>query len=173
MRFSARDTALFAILIALALALSFLETLIPLSFLPLPGIKLGLANIIILYALYTLDFRSAFMVLICKCILASLFGGGLTAFAFSICGGTLAISVMQFIKRGKIFSIFGVSIGGAAAHGIGQTAIAALMMKSVSVIYYLPFLLFSALFTGFLTAVISSILIKRINYVYKKENPWV
>ncbi len=168
MRFSARDTALYSLLISLALALSFLETLIPLVFLPLPGIKLGLSNIVMLYALYTLSFSSALIILFCKCVLASVFGGGLVAFAFSLCGGTLALIAMYFIKKRKFFSIFGVSLGGAAFHGIGQIAVASILFKSSSVIYYLPFLLFSGLFTGILTAVIASILISRIQFMYKK-----
>ena len=168
MRFSARDTALYALLIALALAFSFLETLIPPAFIPLPGIKLGLSNIVILYALYTLSFSSSAIILFCKCILSSLFGGGLVAFAFSLCGGFLALFVMYNIKRFKAFSIFGVSLGGAAFHGIGQIVVACLIFKSFSVVYYLPFLLFAGLFTGILTAVIASILISRINFMYKK-----
>lgn len=168
MRYSAWDTALYALLIALALAFSFLETLIPPIFISLPGIKLGLSNIVILYALYTLSFSSASVILFCKCTLSSLFGGGLVAFAFSLCGGFLALVTMYLIKRSRFFSIFGVSLGGAAAHGIGQIAVSAFLFKSFSAIYYLPFLLFAGLFTGILTAVTASILISRINFMYKK-----
>lgn len=168
MRFTARDIALFAILIAISLALSFFESFLPASFLPLPGIKLGLANIVILYALYVMSPGSCVAILFCRCFLASVFGGGITALAFSLCGGFFAFIAMYLLKKISFFSIYGVSIGGAAAHGIGQILIAGFMMMSASVIYYLPFLLLSALFTGFLTALLASVMISRIKFMYKK-----
>ncbi|MBE6911685.1 MAG: Gx transporter family protein [Ruminococcaceae bacterium] len=168
MRFSARDTALYALLISLALTLSFLESLVAPVLLPIPGIKLGLSNIVIMYTLYTLSFSSAAVVLFCKCILSSLFGGGIVAFAFSVSGGVLALIIMYLLKKCRFFSIFGVSLGGAAAHSIGQIAVSAVLFRTLSVIYYLPFLLFSSLFTGILTAIAASILISRINFMFKK-----
>lgn len=168
MRLNARDIALFSILISLSLALSFFETLLPVSFFPLPGIKLGLANIILLYVLYVMSPKSCIIILLCRCILASLFGGGISSFAFSLCGGLFSIVTMYFFKRSTFFSIYGVSIAGAAAHGFGQILAAGFMMASISVIYYLPFLLFASLFTGLITAFLASVMISRIKFVYKK-----
>lgn len=141
-----------AMLISLALALSYAERFIPLQMLiPLPGIKLGLANIVTLTALYLLGAKSAFIILILRCFLGSLFGGGITGFLFSLCGGLLSMTVMTLVRRLPCFSVYGVSILGAAAHNIGQIAVAILLMRSVYIGAYLPYLLIVALFTGFAT----------------------
>ena len=141
-----------AMLISLALALSYAERFIPLQMLiPLPGIKLGLANIVTLTALYLLGAKNAFTILILRCFLGSLFGGGITGFLFSLCGGLLSMTVMTLARRMTCFSVYGVSILGAASHNIGQIAIAILLMRSVYIGAYLPYLLVVALFTGFAT----------------------
>ena len=141
-----------AMLISLALALSYVERFIPLQMLiPLPGIKLGLANIVTLTALYLLGAKSAFLILVLRCFLGSLFGGGITGFLFSLCGGLLSMTVMTLTRRLSCFSVYGVSILGAAAHNIGQIAVAILLMRSVYIGAYLPYLLVVALFTGFAT----------------------
>lgn len=146
-----------AILTALALALSYAERFIPLQLLvPLPGIKLGLANIVTVMALYFLEARYAFSILIARCILGSLFGGGVTALAFSLTGGLLAMAVMALARRLPIFSIYGVSLLGAAAHNAGQICAAMVLLKSVYVAAYLPLLLVVAVFTGLLTGTISA-----------------
>ena len=141
-----------AILICLALALSYVEHFIPLHLLiPLPGIKLGLANIVTLIALYLLGPKSAFAVLVLRCILGSAFGGGVTAFLFSATGGLLAMTVMTAARHRKKLSVYGVSMLGAAFHNVGQILIAMLLMRSVYVAAYLPYLLGVAIFTGLLT----------------------
>ncbi len=141
-----------ATLISLALALSYAERFIPLQMLiPLPGIKLGLANIVTLTALYLLGAKSAFTILVLRCFLGSVFGGGITGFLFSLCGGLLSMTVMTLARHMTCFSVYGVSILGAAAHNIGQIAIAILLMRSVYIGAYLPYLLVVALFTGFAT----------------------
>ena len=115
-------------MIALALALSYTERFIPLQLLvPLPGVKLGLANIV------------------------TLFGGGITGLLFSLLGGVLAMSMMTLARRVKLFSIYGVSILGAAAHNVGQILAAMVLMQSVYVAAYLPYLLVVAVFTGLFT----------------------
>ncbi|MBQ9082878.1 MAG: Gx transporter family protein [Clostridia bacterium] len=144
--------ALCAILIALALALSYTERMIPLQLLiPLPGIKLGLANIVTLIALYLQGPKTAFTVLVLRCIMGSFFGGGLTGLAFSLTGGLLSMTVMVLTKRLPCFSVYGVSILGAAFHNVGQIAAAMALMQTVYVASYLPYLLMVALLTGFAT----------------------
>ena len=141
-----------AILIALALALSYTERFIPLQMVvPLPGVKLGLANIVTLIALYLMGPRQAFAILIPRCIFGAVFGGGITGLAFSLTGGLLAMAVMCLAKRLPVFSVYGVSILGAAAHNIGQILAAMVLMNSVYIGAYLPYLLVVALFTGFAT----------------------
>lgn len=147
-----KHLTLCAILICLALVLSYMEHLIPLHLLiPLPGIKLGLANIVTLIALYLLGSKSAFTVLVLRCALGAAFGGGITSFLFSATGGLLAMVIMTVARHTNKLSVYGVSILGAAFHNIGQILIAMLLMQSVYVAAYLPYLLGVAIFTGLLT----------------------
>lgn len=148
----AKQISLCAIMIALALALSYTERFIPLQLLiPLPGIKLGLANIVTLVALYLLKTRHAFMILIPRCVLGAVFGGGITGLLFSLCGGLLAMGIMAAVRKIPALSIYGVSILGAAAHNIGQILAAMALLNSVYIGAYLPYLLITAIFTGLLT----------------------
>lgn len=141
-----------AILIALAMALSYTERFIPLQMaVPLPGVKLGLANIVTLVALYLMGPKAAFAILIPRCIFGAVFGGGITGLAFSLTGGLLAMGVMCLARKLPFFSVYGVSILGAAAHNIGQILAAMVLMHSVYIGAYLPYLLVVALFTGFAT----------------------
>ena len=144
-----RSITLSAVLVALALALSYTERFIPLQLLiPLPGVKLGLANIVTLMALYLLGSKYTFPIVILRCLLGAVFGGGITGLLFSLAGGMLSMAVMALCKKIPLFSVYGVSILGAAAHNIGQIAAAMVLMNSVYVCSYLPYLLMVALFTG-------------------------
>ena len=141
-----------AVLVSLALAFSYMERFIPLQMLiPLPGVKLGRANVVTLIALYLLGTKSAFAILILRCFLGSLFGGGITGFLFSITGGLLSMTVMALCKNAPLLSVYGVSILGAAAHNVGQILAAMVLMHSVYIGMYLSYLLVVALFTGFAT----------------------
>lgn len=150
-----------AVLIALALALSYTERFIPLQlFIPLPGLKLGLANIVTLVSLYLLGGKNTLPIVVLRCVLGSLFGGGITALLFSLTGGLMSLGVMAAAKRTELFSVYGVSILGAAAHSIGQICAAMVLMQSVYVAAYLPYLLAVGLVTGFATATACSGVLK-------------
>lgn len=145
-----KKLTLCALMTALALALSYTERFIPLQMIvPLPGVKLGLANIVTLVALYLLGGKCAFAIVLLRCFLGAMFGGGITGFAFSVTGGVLAVAVMAAAARLPWLSVFGVSILGAAAHNIGQICAAMVLMQSVYVGAYLPYLLVVGLVTGF------------------------
>ena len=112
--------ALCAVLAALALGLSTLENLFPVTaVVPVPGVKLGLANIVTVFALYRLGAPEALAILLVRCALGGLFAGNVSALLFSTLGGLCAMGVMILLRRWKGLSIYGVSIGGAAAHNIG------------------------------------------------------
>ena len=161
-----RRIALCGVLMALALALSYIERFIPLQMLvPLPGVKLGLANIVTLIALYLLGVREAFSILIPRCVLGALFGGGITGLLFSLTGGMLAMGTMALMKKLPLFSVYGVSIMGAAAHNVGQIAVSMLMMNSVYIGAYLPYLLIVALFTGSATGIAGASVLRTIRTV--------
>ncbi|MBO5711399.1 MAG: Gx transporter family protein [Acholeplasmatales bacterium] len=149
--------ALSAIFIGLAAILSYIERFIPIQLvIPLPGVKLGLANIVTLVSLYLLDKKQCIIILIIRCLIGAMFGGGFTGLMHSLTGGVFAIIIMIITQRIRLFSIYGVSVFGAAFHHIGQIIVSMLLMKSIYIGSYLPYLLLVGVFTGLLTATISS-----------------
>ena len=140
MKWTTKNLALCAVLTALALGLSTLENLFPVSLVvPLPGVKLGLANIVTVFALYELGAAPALVILLARCGLGSLFAGNVSALLFSLLGGLTAMLVMIGLKHCRHLSIYGVSIGGAAAHNLGQMAAAVITLGNAMVLGYLPF----------------------------------
>jgi heptaprenyl diphosphate synthase len=153
------------IFIALALIFSYLEKFIPVEWIiPIPGIKLGLANIVTVAALILLDAKSAATITILRCILANMLFGTPMSMIFAISGAILALTIMTVLKTGynRIYSVIGISAAGAAAHNAGQIAAAALVMKSAAVFYYLPLLLVASLVTGFVTGIVAQTIIRRL-----------
>ena len=140
---------------AIALTIFMVEAQIP-PVVPLPGVKLGLANIVTLIALYLLGGKSAFGILVLRCIFGAVFGGGITGLLFSLTGGMLSMSIMALSRKLPFLSIYGVSILGAAAHNVGQILAAMVLMHSVYIGAYLPYLLAVALLTGFATGAASA-----------------
>ena len=158
-----RRLTLCAVLTALALALSAAEGLVPLTVIfPLPGLRLGLANLVTVYALCRLSGREALLILAARCLLGALVGGSLTALAFSLTGGLLALGTMALLLRCGRFSLFGVSIAGAAAHNPGQILAAMAVLGSRAPLAYLPPLLLCSLATGAFTGGVSAMLVRRI-----------
>jgi heptaprenyl diphosphate synthase len=152
-----------AVLTALALALSVAEGLVPVAILfPLPGLRLGLANLVTVYALCRVGKRDALLILVTRCFLGSLLGGNLSALAFSLTGGLLAYLVMLLLLRFPGLSLFGVSIGGAAAHNTGQILAAIAVLGSTAPLLYLPPLLLASLATGAVTGAVSILLVRRV-----------
>jgi len=163
-----RSVIVDAILVTLALILSYVERMLPIGLLiPIPGIKLGLANIVTIFALFYLGIKSALIISILRCVIASMLFGGVYSFLFSLSGALISLFLMSILMGGynKYFSIFGISIGGAAAHNIGQVIIATVMLQSTAVLPYLSLLLFSSLITGTLTGYISGKLIDHFNII--------
>lgn len=166
MRITTKKLALAAVLTALALGLSTLENLFPVSLLvPLPGIKLGLANIVTVFALYRLGAPFALAILVARCLLGAMFAGNVSALLFSLMGGVLAMLVMILLRRAKRLSVYGVSIAGAAAHNIGQICAAMLVLGGTAVLGYLPALLGVSLVTGALTGLVTSLLFRAMGSI--------
>lgn len=142
------------LLVAAALILSYVERMFPLALIiPIPGIKLGLANLATLFALFLLNFNSAFVIVVLRSILSSVLFGNLYSFIFSLSGGLTAMFAMALLKKyeGKQLSVFGISIAGAAMHNMGQIIVAAAVLQSSAVFPYLSLLMFSSIATGSLT----------------------
>ena len=162
-----KDIALCAVLTALALGLSVMENLIPVTAaIPLPGVKLGLANIVTVFALYELGAAPAVCILLARCLLGSLFAGNFSALLYSLLGGVTAMLVMIALKHCRRLSIYGVSIGGAAGHNVGQIAAAIIALGDTAVVGYLPVLLGVALITGTLTGFIAALLFRALKNVH-------
>lgn len=166
-----RRVTLCALLISLALALSWMERFFPLQLvIPLPGVKLGLANIVSLVALYLLDGRSAALILALRCLLGSVFGGGITSLMFSLTGGLVSMLVMIPARHVPFLSLYGVSILGAAAHNIGQILVSMLLMHSVYIGAYLPYLLVIGVLTGFATGAAASGVLRTLSTIEPKRS---
>ena len=153
-----KKLSLVGILTALAVVLAVLEQYIPIQLiLPLPGIKLGIANTVTLTALKKINFKCAFAILMVRCSLVALLFGTPISLAMSLSGGLLSLCAMWLLLRRQTwFSIYGVSIAGAAMHNVGQVACACVVLKSIYVFGYLPILLFSAFVTGVLIGILVS-----------------
>ena len=152
-----------AVLTALALAISVCDGLVPLSILiPLPGLRLGLANLVTVYALCRLSGREALGILVSRCLLGAIVGGNLTALAFSLTGGVLAFLTMWLLLHVPGLSLFGVCIAGAAAHNTGQILAAMAVLASPAIAVYLAPLLLASLLTGAVTGAASILLVRRV-----------
>ena len=150
-----------ALMIALAMILSFVESQIP-SFFPIPGIKLGLANIAVIYALYRLSIKDAIVVSLIRVVVVStLFGTSLTL-AYSLSGAVLSLLIMVLLKKSDRFSIVGVSVAGGISHNIGQIIMAIILMHNSVISYYLPFLIISGIVTGVVIGLVSAKIVERV-----------
>ena len=151
-----RRLTLDAVLIALALVLSIVERWIPLELIvPVPGIKLGLANIVTLFALLCLTPVDAMIILLARSLIMGMIIGPTVLF-FSLSGGALALLTMWILSHweGRVFSLIGLSIAGAAAHNIGQTIVAVIILaEPMLLLAYLPPLLLTSIVTGTLTGI--------------------
>jgi heptaprenyl diphosphate synthase len=141
--------------------LSFIESRIP-AFIPVPGVKLGLANIAVIFTLYKLDEKSAVCVSLVRVALSALLFGSVASFIYSVSGAVLSLSLMILSRRVFKLHKVGVSILGGVAHNIGQIIAAAAVMGSAAIIYYLPVLIISGTAAGIAIGLISNELVKRI-----------
>ena len=165
MKLTTKQLTFCALLTAMALALSYLENLFPLTLaIPIPGVKLGLANIVTVFALYTLGPGEVLLILLARCLLGSLFAGNMNTLVFSLLGGLCALGAMVLLSRRRGLSVYGVSVGGAAAHNCGQILAALLTLGSTAPLYYLPVLLAVSLLTGALTGLASACLFQGLRH---------
>lgn len=153
-----------SLLVAQALVLFLFERMIPVPFIT-PGAKLGLANIIIVIALYTLDnYKEAFLVIFLRLLLSTMFGGTLSSFFFSLAGSIFSFIIMVIIKelfKDKV-SIIGVSAAGGVFHNIGQLLVAVFIVKNIGVMLYLPVLSIAGIVTGIFVGLTANLAVKHL-----------
>lgn len=158
---NAKRLTLSAVLAALAMIFSYIEFLIPVN-IGIPGIKLGIANLVIVIALYCLDFRYAFAINMIRILLNGFMFTGVFAMTYAMTGGICSLIVMGLLKRTDRFSIIGVSMAGGVFHNLGQLAVAAVMVENIKMFLYFPVLLFSGLITGILIGITATLLYRRL-----------
>lgn len=162
-----KNIALFGMMVALAFTFSYLESLIPFNF-GIPGVKLGLANLVVVVALYTMKPGEAFFIAVVRIFLAGLTFGNVYSLAYSLCGGILSFAVMALVRKTKL-SIIGVSMLGGICHNIGQIVVAAIVMETARIAYYLPVLLAAGLATGLLLGIVSKLVVDRVDKIKKDK----
>lgn len=151
--------------VALALILSYVESQIP-AFFSIPGIKIGLSNLAVVFSLYTLSFRDTLLVSFFKVFISSLLFGSVVSLLYSLSGALLSLFGMVVMKKTRLFGVREVSVVGAILHNMAQIATAIVILGTSSIKYYIPFLIVSGTITGFFIGIISSIIIKRMENDY-------
>ena len=161
-----RQIAYLGMLIALAFIFSYIETLIPFNF-GVPGIKLGLANIVVIVGLYVLGEKEAFLLSIVRIVLVGITFGNLSTMMYSLGGGLLSFFVMVIGKKTGTLSMKGVSILGGVFHNVGQIIVAMIVLETEQLIYYLPVLMVAGIITGFFVGLMGTMITERIGKVIK------
>ena len=147
---------------AIAIIFGYVESLIP-FFAGIPGIKLGLANLAVLFILETYTWKEAALVSMVRILVIGFMFGNMFSILYSMAGAALSLTVMTLMKRFSGFSILGVSVAGGVSHNIGQLIIAALIVENTSLFYYAPVLLISGVITGILIGILTREVTKRIH----------
>ncbi len=150
-----------ALMAALALIFSYIEVLIPFNF-GIPGIKLGIANLVVIIALYYLGAGYAFTINLIRVSVAGLLFNGLFGFCYSMAGALLSFGAMLLAKRTGLFSVTGVSICGGVFHNLGQILVAAFLISSLKIFAYFPVLIISGLISGTVIGIVSHLILKRL-----------
>ena len=159
---SSRRLARYALLTALAMALSWLESLVPLAGVVPPGVKLGLTNLVVIFALYRMSLRDAAAISLIRVVLVAFTFGNGYSFAYSLAGATLSLAVMALLKRSGKFSLLGVSVAGGVSHNIAQVLVAMAVMETSRLAWYLPVLLVSGIAAGVCVGAAGALIVKRI-----------
>ena len=153
--------AYLGVFLALALICSYVESLIPFYF-GIPGVKLGLTNVVVVLMLYAVGTKEAFLISVLRILLAGFLFGNMFSILYSLAGGTLSFFGMYLIKKTKKFGVLPISVCGGMLHNIGQLIVASLIVENYHIYYYMPVLLLAGIITGFLIGVASQEILIRI-----------
>ena len=158
---TARKVALYGILIALAMVMSFVESLIPVP-IPVPGIKLGLANLVTITGLYLVGIPGTVCVTVLRVVLVGFSFGNPYSMIYGLSGSILSLFVMALAKKHRWFSQVGISILGGVFHNIGQITFAAMIVRTAGVFVYLPTLLLAGSIAGTVIGILGGIMTERL-----------
>lgn len=159
-----KKIAYLGLLVALAFIFSYIETLIPIN-IGVPGAKLGLANLVIIVALYTISERNAFLLSMVRIVLVGFTFANLASMLYSLAGGILSFLAMCIAKRSGKLSTTGVSVVGGVFHNVGQILMAIWVVKTTSLVYYLPVLIIAGLASGVAIGILGAMVTKRVKKV--------
>ena len=162
-----RKMTVLSLLFALAMIFSFVESRLP-TFIPIPGVKLGLCNVVVIFTLLRLGAPEAIAVSVLRVLLSSLLFGNMAAFFYSLAGAVLSLAGMILLSKTKLFSPVGISVAGGVLHNIGQILMAMLILGTAGVLYYLPVLLIAGTVAGALIGLAAAYLTKRVDIDFKK-----
>ena len=146
---------------AVAMILSFVESQIP-AFVAVPGVKIGLANIAVVFALYRLGWKEAVAISLIRVVLVSMLFGSIASLFYSLAGAVLSLTGMGLLKKTGKFTEIMISVTGGILHNIGQIGMACLILETAALRYYLPFLLISGILAGIVVGILSAVLVQRI-----------
>jgi len=158
-----KKVAFLGLAAALALLLSYVEVLLPPLYAAVPGIKLGLPNIAILYLLYAMDVRYAALVSLTRVAIASLLFGNIMTLAYSLAGAVLSLGVMWLLKKTKFLSEVGVSVAGGVTHNLGQVLVAMFLLDTPQIAYYMIVLTLTGTISGIFIGLCGALLLKRLS----------
>lgn len=150
-----------ALMAALALIFSYIEVLIPFNF-GIPGIKLGIANLVIIVALYYLGTRYALLINIIRILIGGLLFSGVFGMLYSMAGALLSMLVMVLVKKCGLFSVTGVSMAGGVAHNLGQLLVAAFLVSNLKIFVYFPVLVISGVVSGAVIGILAYLVLKKL-----------
>lgn len=156
-----RKIAYYGLLVALAFVFSYVESLFPIN-LGIPGVKLGLANLVVIVSLYLFGIREAAAISFIRIVLSGITFGSPAAMVYSLAGGVLSLLIMVIAKKTNKFSTMGVSVAGGVFHNAGQIIVAMIVLETQSLIYYLPVLIISGLVAGVIIGILAAEIIKRL-----------
>lgn len=156
-----KKLATLSVIVALAMVLSFLESRIP-AFVAIPGIKVGLANIAVIFTVYKLGAREGVLISIIRVLLVSILFGSTVSLWYSLAGAILSLIVTILLKKYTKLAVVTVSVAGGVSHNLAQIGVACLLLETNIIVYYLPFLLLSGTVAGIAVGVASALLIKRV-----------
>lgn len=162
---TAERTARLSVMLALAMIISYVEHVVGFN-VGIPGVKVGFANIVALFALYRYGFFEGAAVNLCRILLASLLFGNAFSLLYSLCGGVLSFLLMTLLKKTGLFGITGVSVAGAACHNMAQLGVAAVVAGNVYVFSYAPVLLVAGTVFGVVTGIICTLLVQKVPKKY-------
>jgi heptaprenyl diphosphate synthase len=159
-----KKVATLGLSIALAMIMSYIEVLVLLSF-AVPGIKMGLANIVIIFVLYKIGTKEAILVSLIRVFLVSLLFSNVMAMWYSLAGAVLSLGIMWILKKTDKFSVVGVSIAGGIMHNVGQIIMAVIVLGTEQIALYLPVLVITGTVTGVVIGIVSGLVINRFKKI--------